>query len=106
MSGEPDPPPRFSFLTSHGRALAYIAANPEARLRDIAAATEITERRAVQVVNDLEHAGFLKKTRAGRRNHYIVVDRKRLRRPSGQTVVAASQLLTLLLEAFDGTPFS
>jgi len=95
----------LSFLTSHGRTLAYIAANPEARLREIGDAAEITERRAFEVVNDLEQAGFLKKTRAGRRNRYDVIDRRRIRGRSGQTV-ATSQLLALLLEVFEQQPFS
>jgi prophage antirepressor-like protein len=38
--------PEWSFLTNHARALVCIAHDPGVRLRDIAAALGITERRA------------------------------------------------------------
>jgi DNA-binding MarR family transcriptional regulator len=80
---------RWSFVTNHARVLASVAANPNARLRDIAATVGITERTAGQIVNDLEQAGYLSKSRDGRRNHYAI---------------AANQVLTLLVEIFDRQP--
>ena len=43
----------WSFLTNHARALLCIAADPGARLRDIATSVGITERRAHAIVTDL-----------------------------------------------------
>jgi hypothetical protein len=63
---------RWSLLSTHGRALLCIYRDPTVRLRDIAADLTITERRAYDVVNDLAEAGFVVKTRVGRRNHYEV----------------------------------
>jgi DNA-binding IclR family transcriptional regulator len=63
---------RWSFLTNHARTLVYIARNPEARLRDIAAALDVTERTAYAVVADLTDAGYVVKERDGRRNRYAV----------------------------------
>ena len=54
-------------------------ADPTARLRDIAASVDITERTAAQIVGDLERAGYLTKTRHGRRNHHEVHDELPLR---------------------------
>lgn len=62
----------WSFLTNHGRALLCIARDPDARLRDIAAKLAITERRAHDIVSDLTEAGYVLKTKDGRRNRYEV----------------------------------
>jgi hypothetical protein len=62
----------WSFLTNHGRVLLCIARDPEIRLRDIAADLDITERHAYAVVTDLTDAGYVVKTREGRRNRYQV----------------------------------
>ena len=62
----------WNFLTNHGRALLCIAHNPEVRIRDIAASLGITERRANGIVTDLTEAGYLIKTKEGRRNRYEV----------------------------------
>jgi predicted transcriptional regulator len=61
--------------------LECIATDPTVRLRDIAAAVGITERSAAQIVNDLEQAGYLTKSRVGRRNTYEVHDQLPLRHP-------------------------
>ena len=81
MSSAADRHRRWSFVTNHARVLACIAADPNARLRDIAAAVDITERTAAQIVNDLEQAGYLSKSRDGRRNHYEVHEDLPLRHP-------------------------
>ncbi|MEV0381412.1 winged helix-turn-helix domain-containing protein [Nonomuraea sp. NPDC050643] len=60
----------WTFLTNHARVLLAIAADPQTRLRDIAATIGITERAAQGIVGDLEAAGYLSRTRVGRRNHY------------------------------------
>jgi DNA-binding IscR family transcriptional regulator len=71
----------WSFLTNHAHVLTRVGANPSLRLRDIAAAVGITERTATQIVNDLVQAGYLTKTRNGRRNTYEVHDELPLRHP-------------------------
>jgi DNA-binding MarR family transcriptional regulator len=85
--------------------LACIAADPNARLRDIAAAVGITERTAAHIVTDLEQAGYLTKTRDGRRNQYTLDVRNKLRHPRLKGI-AGSQLIALLLEVFERQPFS
>ena len=72
---------RWSFVTNHARVLAYLASDPNARLRDIAATVGITERTAAQIVGDLEQAGYLSKSREGRRNRYAVHAELPLRHP-------------------------
>ena len=62
----------WSFLTNHARVLLCIAADPGARLRDIAATVGVTERRAHSIVADLVDAGYVVKDRNGRRNQYRI----------------------------------
>jgi DNA-binding MarR family transcriptional regulator len=56
-----------------------IARNPEARIRDISAAAGITERTAQAIVSDLEAAGYITRTRIGRRTRYTVNPRSEFR---------------------------
>jgi predicted transcriptional regulator len=72
---------RWRFVTNHAHVLEAIAREPTVRLRDIAATVGITERTAAQIVKDLEQAGYLTKTRDGRRNRYEVHEELPLRHP-------------------------
>jgi DNA-binding transcriptional ArsR family regulator len=62
----------WSFLTNHARALLFIARDPDTRLRDLAAALDVTERTAFGIVADLTEAGYVVKLKDGRRNRYRV----------------------------------
>jgi DNA-binding MarR family transcriptional regulator len=72
---------RWTFLTNHLHVLACLARDPELRIRDIADLIGITERATVQILNQLEVAGYLTKTKVGRRNHYTVHGELPLRHP-------------------------
>ncbi|WP_205856038.1 helix-turn-helix transcriptional regulator [Phytoactinopolyspora endophytica] len=65
---------QWSFITNHARALVFIAGHSDARLRDLAAALDVTERTAYGIVTDLEVAGYVIKERDGRRNRYHIQD--------------------------------
>jgi Mn-dependent DtxR family transcriptional regulator len=71
----------WRFVTNHAHVLEAIATDPAIRVRDIAAMIGITERTVAQIVGDLEQAGYLTKTRDGRRNHYEVHEKLPLRHP-------------------------
>jgi hypothetical protein len=71
----------FRFVTNHAHVLQIVSADPTVRIRDIAQTVGITERTAAQIVSDLEEAGYLTKTRDGRRNHYQVHGELPLRHP-------------------------
>jgi hypothetical protein len=62
----------WSFLTNHARVLVCIAHDPGVRLRDIAAALDITERSAYSIVADLTAGGYVIKDKDGRRNRYQI----------------------------------
>lgn len=62
----------WGFLSNHGRVLLFLAHDPGMRLRDIAARLNITERTAFGIITDLVAAGYIRKHKDGRRNHYQI----------------------------------
>ena len=68
-------------MTNHARALLFIAHDPDARLRDLAAQLGVTERTAYGVVADLTEAGYVIKSKDGRRNRYRIQEHLPLREP-------------------------
>jgi DNA-binding IclR family transcriptional regulator len=74
----------WSFLTNHARAMLFIAAHPDARLRDVAAALDVTERTAFGIISDLTEGGYVVKEKDGRRNRYQIQDHLPLRDKVGR----------------------
>jgi DNA-binding MarR family transcriptional regulator len=95
MSLADDPGGSWTLLTGHGHVLVEIARNPEARIRDISAAAGITERTAQAIVSDLEAAGYITRTRIGRRTRYTV-NQESLFRHSAQEGLRVGPFLDLL----------
>jgi hypothetical protein len=62
----------WTLLTGHGHVLVEIARNPNARIRDLSSAVDLTERTVQAIVADLEAAGYISRTRIGRRTRYTV----------------------------------
>ena len=87
-------------MTNHGRVLAFVAADPDARLRDVAEHVGVTERTAMQIVNDLDDAGYLTRTRVGRRNRYRIDGERQVRTPR-LAMMTIGQLLALLVQALE-----
>jgi predicted DNA-binding transcriptional regulator YafY len=69
------------FLSNHGNVLLCIARDPQIRISEIADTVGIGERAAQKIVADLVAAGYLVRTREGRRNRYQVNPRAQLRHP-------------------------
>lgn len=74
----------WTFLSNHGHVLVALKECPDARLREIAQRIGISERAVQLIIGDLERAGYVVKSRAGRRNHYAVSTGGRLRHPAEQ----------------------
>ena len=72
----------WTLLTGHGHVLVEIARNPGARIRDISAVVGLTERTIQAIVADLEAAGYLTRTRTGRRTRYTVNHDSMFRHPA------------------------
>ena len=72
MSDDDENGGSWTLLTGHGHVLVEIARNPDARIRDISPVVGLTERTVQAIVADLEAAGYLTRTRIGRRTRYTV----------------------------------
>jgi predicted DNA-binding transcriptional regulator YafY len=88
--------PGWTFLSNHAHVLLCIAKEPGVRLREVADRVGITERSVQRIVADLEEAGYLSRSREGRRNRYEVHPDRPLRHAiSSQREVGG--LLNLIL---------
>jgi MarR family len=85
----------WTLLTGHGHVLVEIARNSRARIRDIAAAVGLAERTVQAIIADLEAAGYLTRSRAGRRVVYTVHPDRPFRHPA-QDGLRIGPLLELL----------
>jgi len=85
----------WTLLTGHGHVLVEIARNPEARIRDIAVVVGLAERTVQAIVADLAGAGYLTRTRTGRRTIYAVNEDSLFRHPA-QDGHRVGPFLTLL----------
>ena len=81
VSHEPARAVGWTFLTNHALVLLTIARDPQITMRNVAAGVGITERATQKIVADLEAAGYLTKTRNGRRNSYVVATGRPFRHP-------------------------
>jgi DNA-binding MarR family transcriptional regulator len=74
--------PSWTFLTNHGHVLLAVAADPDTRVEEIAARVGITSRAVLAILRDLEEAGYVTRSRRGRRTHYEVRPHRPFRHPS------------------------
>ena len=88
----------WTLLTGHGHVLVEITRNPDARIRDISVVVGLTERTVQAIVADLEAAGYLTRTRTGRRTRYTVNHDSVFRHPA-QEGLRVGPFLTVLAEA-------
>ncbi|MGN7189487.1 MULTISPECIES: winged helix-turn-helix domain-containing protein [unclassified Curtobacterium] len=86
---------QWTFLTNHAHVLLCVAANPDARVREIAQTVGVTERATQRILTELEDAGYLTKARDGRRNRYTLNPDARMRHPMDQEH-HIGELVTLL----------
>lgn len=81
--------PRWTIFSNHGHVLLFVARNPTARIRDLAASIGLTERAVQKILGELEEARYISRTRMGRRNRYTVDRSVRLRPPLADITVGS-----------------
>lgn len=79
---------RWTFLTRHALVLYNVWQNPEATVRSIAAAVQISERQTTSILRAMRLDGYISVERRGRHNRYSVNEARPYRRvaPSPMTV--------------------
>ena len=90
----------WTLLTGHAHVLVEIARHPDARIRDISPVAGLSERTVLAIVADLETAGYLTRTRTGRRTRYTVNPDSPFRHPA-QEGLRVGPMLDLLTEMAD-----
>lgn len=75
-------PRRWTLITSHGLVLFYLAARPDATMRELSRIVGITERQVARIIRDLADAEMISVRRIGRRNNYAVNMEARFPHPS------------------------
>ena len=77
----PEATPDWTFLSNHSHVLVCVARDPDVRVSEMARRVGIGERAVHRILSDLEEAGYLTRTREGRRNRYSVHLDRPLRHP-------------------------
>jgi DNA-binding MarR family transcriptional regulator len=88
-------PKTWTFLTNHAQVLLCLAEDPDIRLRDVAERVGITERATQRILAELVESGYVKTTRVGRRNSYVV-DREHAMRHTAQIGYQIGKLIEAL----------
>jgi DNA-binding Lrp family transcriptional regulator len=70
---------KWTFLSNHGRVLAYLARNKQTTSQVIAYETGLSMREVQKLIDDLEKDGYITKEKVGRCNRYEVIPEMPLR---------------------------
>lgn len=85
----------WTFITNHGAVLALIGERTMITAREIGQNLGITERTVHNIISDLETAGYITKSKIGRRNHFVVHPGLPLRREERRQVEVGALLQVL-----------
>jgi len=85
----------WTFLTNHAHVLILLAQNPERVLREVATAVGITERAVQRIVSELEHEGYIQRSKEGRKNNYTLNLKRPFRHPI-ESHVSIGELVKLV----------
>ena len=75
---------RWTFLTNHALVFIFLANHPRITGNELSRAIGITERAVRRIIDDLEAAGYIEKTREGRRITYSIDHNLPFRHPTQQ----------------------
>ena len=73
--------PQWTFLTNHFQIIVSLSRTPNSRIRDLSDEVGITQRAVQRILAELVEDNVLKVRKEGRRNHYTINRKKRLRHP-------------------------
>ena len=85
----------WTFLTNHAQVLLAISVDNRATAKEIAAVVGVTERAVQRIIDDLETAGCISRSREGRKNRYEIHAAHGLRHPAQHGCTIRDLLLAL-----------
>jgi predicted transcriptional regulator len=62
----------WTFLTSHGRVMTFVAKHPRRTTEEIAQRAGLSVRGVQKIIADLDKAGYIARHKEGRCNRYII----------------------------------
>ncbi len=71
----------WTFFSNHAHVYFLLSLDENLVVREIALRVGITERSVLSIIQDLDLAGYIKREKIGRSNHYKIVGKKNLRHP-------------------------
>lgn len=86
---------QWTFITNHGAVLGLIGEQSMITAREISQLLGITERTVLKIISDLDEAGYITKSKVGRRNHFVVHPGLPLRRVEQRQVEVGALLRVL-----------
>jgi DNA-binding transcriptional ArsR family regulator len=69
----------WTFITNHGRVLAYLAKHEKATVQETAHDTMLSIGAVDNIIRDLRNGGYINWRKEGRRNHYKVYGNRPMR---------------------------
>ena len=97
---------RWSFFSNHLHVLECLLRYPGTTLTEVAAQVEISQRAVQTIVNDLVEAGYVTRSRQGRRNSYVVDLDAPLRHAINADIPLRDFIGPLIGRPADGEPLS
>ena len=82
----------WKFITNHGLVLSYVSHNPSHTAREISNHLGITERTTHKIISDLEEAGYIQRSKSGRKTLYRVDPGLPLRHHTKQDILVEDLL--------------
>lgn len=71
----------WTFITNHGRVLAYLAKHEKPTAQEIAQDTVLSIGAVGNIIRDLRNGGYISWQKEGRLNHYTVYANRPMRHP-------------------------
>jgi hypothetical protein len=92
----------WTFISNHGRLLAYIAKHRTASAQEMAFSTGLSMRAVSKIIMDLRDGDYVSWTRVGRRNYYTVHADRPMRHPLERRCQVGRVLAAIGVDGYDG----
>ncbi len=90
----------WTFLSNHGRILAYIVKHPDSTSQEIAYETGLSISGVQKIITDLEEGGYIDRVKVGRNNRYKIHPELPLRHPLESEYSVGDILLAIGCQPF------
>jgi DNA-binding MarR family transcriptional regulator len=86
---------QWTFITNHAAVLTMLEQEGSLTARKIGSRLNITTRTVYRIIHDLEHEGYIKKSKQGRENHYEIIQTLPLRHKNQRDIQVRELLIAI-----------